>query len=142
MIFYIKNVKLKKFFICYLFFIKYCSCNVKYFDFYYFIDMIQDIVDILVGWYIDFIQKDSLIEFIFNVLIEFYRYWVNDILFFIILLGQFLEDMEVYVEVIYFIFVVDFLFCVCGRKLVYYFFLIFMFVFFLNQIAFVYLRKW
>lgn len=38
MIFYIKNVKLKKFFICYLFFIKYCSCNVEYFDFYYFID--------------------------------------------------------------------------------------------------------
>lgn len=38
MIFYIKNVKLKKFFICYLFFIKFYSCYVERFDFYYFID--------------------------------------------------------------------------------------------------------
>lgn len=38
MIFYIKNVKLKKFFICYFFFIKFYSCYVEYFDFYYFID--------------------------------------------------------------------------------------------------------
>lgn len=37
MIFYIKNVKLKKFFIFYLFFIKFYS-YVERFDFYYFID--------------------------------------------------------------------------------------------------------
>lgn len=58
----------------------------------------RDTVDILVGWHIDSTQKDSLIEFTSNALIEFHRYWVNDISFSTTLLGQFLEDMEAYAE--------------------------------------------
>ncbi|XP_062590366.1 serine/threonine-protein kinase SMG1-like isoform X1 [Saccostrea cucullata] len=58
----------------------------------------RDTVDILVGWHIDSTQKDALIEFTSNALIEFHRYWVNDISFSTTLLGQFLEDMEAYAE--------------------------------------------
>ena len=63
--------------------------------------IVKDTVDILVGWHIDSTQKDSLIEFTSNALIEFHRYWVNDISFSTTLLGQFLEDMEAYAEVTY-----------------------------------------
>ncbi|XP_048758488.2 serine/threonine-protein kinase SMG1-like [Ostrea edulis] len=58
----------------------------------------RDTVDILVGWHIDSTQKESLIEFTSSALIEFHRYWVNDISFSTTLLGQFLEDMEAYAE--------------------------------------------
>ena len=61
----------------------------------------QDTVDILVGWHIDSTQKDSLIDFTSQALITFRQFWVTDLYFTQDLLGQFLEDMEAYAEVIY-----------------------------------------
>ena len=61
---------------------------------------LQDTVDILVGWHIDSTQKDSLIEFTSQALITFRQFWVADLYFTQDLLGQFLEDMEAYAEVI------------------------------------------
>ena len=60
---------------------------------------LQDTVDILVGWHIDATQRDSLIEFTSSALIAFHEFWIADLSFSTTLLGQFLEDMEAYVEV-------------------------------------------
>ena len=59
----------------------------------------QDTVDIMVGWHIDATQKDSVIQFISDTLISFHEFWSADLNFTFQLLGQFLEDMEAYVEV-------------------------------------------
>ena len=61
----------------------------------------QDTVDILVGWHIDSTQKDKVIEHTATALIGFQEFWSADLSFSVTLLGQFLEDMEAYVEVCY-----------------------------------------
>lgn len=58
----------------------------------------QDTVDILVGWHIDVTQRDSLTEYTSEALISFHQFWSADLSFSVNLLGQFLEDMEAYVE--------------------------------------------
>jgi len=59
----------------------------------------QDTVDILVGWHIDSSQKDKVIEYTATALTGFQDFWSADLSFSVTLLGQFLEDMEAYVEV-------------------------------------------
>jgi len=59
----------------------------------------QDTVDILVGWHIDSTQKDKVMEYTATALIGFQEFWSADLSFSVTLLGQFLEDMEAYVEV-------------------------------------------
>ena len=58
-------------------------------------------MDILVGWHIDSTQKDKIIEHTASALIGFQQFWSADLTFSVTLLGQFLEDMEAYVEVDY-----------------------------------------
>lgn len=60
----------------------------------------QDTVDILIGWHIDATQQPSVTEFTSSALIGFQQFWISDINFTSTLLGQFLEDMESYAEVI------------------------------------------
>lgn len=59
-------------------------------------------MDILVGWHIDSSQKDTVIEYAATALIGFHEFWSANLSFSVTLLGQFLEDMEAYVEVINF----------------------------------------
>jgi len=59
----------------------------------------QDTVDILVGWHIDSSQKDKVIDYTATALTGFQDFWSVDLSFSVTLLGQFLEDMEAYVEV-------------------------------------------
>ncbi|XP_052759875.1 serine/threonine-protein kinase SMG1-like [Mya arenaria] len=58
----------------------------------------RDTVDILVGWHIDSSQRDRVIEFTSRALVSFRQFWLADQEFTQELLGQFLEDMEAYVE--------------------------------------------
>lgn len=58
----------------------------------------QDVVDILIAWHIDPSQDNSVIEFISSILVELRPYWLKDMNFTIILLYQFLEDMESYLN--------------------------------------------
>ncbi|KAJ8319497.1 hypothetical protein KUTeg_004588 [Tegillarca granosa] len=59
---------------------------------------VHDTVDILVGWHIDSTQKESLIDFTSKALIDLNKFWLLDLPFSLMLLGQFLEDMEAYAE--------------------------------------------
>lgn len=61
-------------------------------------------MDILIGWHIDASQQQSIIDFTSTALISFQQFWISDINFTITLLGQFLEDMESYAEVMSFLF--------------------------------------
>ena len=60
---------------------------------------LQNTVDILVGWHIDTQQKPSLISYISSALISLREFWVEEMLFSVELLKQFLEDMEAYSNV-------------------------------------------
>ncbi|GAB6021589.1 Serine/threonine-protein kinase smg1 [Chamberlinius hualienensis] len=60
----------------------------------------RDTVDILVGWHIDPSQSEPIITYTSEALISFHQYWVADISFSVTLLGQFLEDMEAYSDVL------------------------------------------
>lgn len=55
----------------------------------------------MIGWHIDASQQQSVIDFTSNALISFQQFWISDINFTVTLLGQFLEDMESYAEVIF-----------------------------------------
>jgi len=68
-------------------------------------------VDILVGWHIDSTQKDKVIEHTATALIGFQEFWSADLSFSVTLLGQFLEDMEAYVEVYCIVFVTSPQYC-------------------------------
>ena len=56
-------------------------------------------MDILVGWHIDTQQKPRLIEYISKSLIQLKDFWVEEMIFSVELLKQFLEDMEAYSNV-------------------------------------------
>ena len=56
-------------------------------------------MDILVGWHIDTQQKSSLISYISISLVSLKEFWVQEIVFSVELLKQFLEDMEAYSNV-------------------------------------------
>lgn len=56
-------------------------------------------MDILVGWHIDTQQKPSLIDYISKSLIQLKDFWVENMMFSVGLLKQFLEDMEAYSNV-------------------------------------------
>ncbi|XP_064867063.1 serine/threonine-protein kinase SMG1-like [Oncorhynchus nerka] len=60
----------------------------------------RDTVDILVGWHIDHTQKQSLTQQVSGWLQSLEQFWVADLTFSTTLLGQFLEDMEAYAEVL------------------------------------------
>jgi PI-3-kinase-related kinase SMG-1 len=53
-----------------------------------------------VGWHIDSTQKDGLVEYTSDALVGFRQFWNADLQFSMTLLGQFLEDMEAYSEVL------------------------------------------
>lgn len=59
-------------------------------------------MDILVGWFIDPSQSERVTQYTRDVLVGFQQYWVNDLNFTTTLLGQFLEDMDAYTEVVTF----------------------------------------
>ena len=59
----------------------------------------QNTVDILVGWHIDTQQKPSLIAYISSSLVSLRDFWVEEMIFSVELLKQFLEDMEAYSNV-------------------------------------------
>ena len=59
----------------------------------------QNTVDILVGWHIDTQQKPSLITYISTSLVSLRDFWVEEMVFSVELLKQFLEDMEAYSNV-------------------------------------------
>ena len=61
--------------------------------------VVQNIVDILVGWHIDIQQDPVLIDYIASALISLHEFWVKDMMFSVDLLKQFLEDMEAYSNV-------------------------------------------
>ncbi len=56
-------------------------------------------VDILVAWHIDKTQTNDVINFTSKVLVDLRGCWLKDIEFTILLLNQFLEDMESYMNV-------------------------------------------
>ena len=60
---------------------------------------LQNTVDILVGWHIDTQQKPSLITYISTSLVSLRDFWVEEMVFSVELLKQFLEDMEAYSNV-------------------------------------------
>ncbi|TKS88123.1 Serine/threonine-protein kinase SMG1 [Collichthys lucidus] len=60
--------------------------------------ILQDTVDILVGWHIDHTQKQSVTQQVSGWLQNLEQFWVADLTFSTTLLGQFLEDMEAYAE--------------------------------------------
>ncbi|TKS92475.1 Serine/threonine-protein kinase SMG1 [Collichthys lucidus] len=60
--------------------------------------VMQDTVDILVGWHIDHTQKQSVTQQVSGWLQNLEQFWVADLTFSTTLLGQFLEDMEAYAE--------------------------------------------
>jgi hypothetical protein len=64
-----------------------------------FFSLVQNIVDILVGWHIDIQQDPVLIDYIASALISLHEFWVKDMMFSVDLLKQFLEDMEAYSNV-------------------------------------------
>lgn len=59
----------------------------------------QDIVDILIGWYIDPEQDADFLDQIDKALVKLQTFWLNDMNFTLTLLSQFLEDAERYVTV-------------------------------------------
>ncbi|KAK0173761.1 hypothetical protein PV328_006909 [Microctonus aethiopoides] len=61
-----------------------------------FSDYFRDVVDILVGWHIDFTQTKSVIAYASRSLQRLHTFWIADIQFTLTLLSQFLEDMEGY----------------------------------------------
>nr|XP_054955764.1 serine/threonine-protein kinase SMG1-like isoform X1 [Pan paniscus]XP_054955766.1 serine/threonine-protein kinase SMG1-like isoform X1 [Pan paniscus] len=63
-----------------------------------FSSVMQDTVDILVGWHRDHTQKPSLMQQVSGWLQSLEPFWVADLAFSTTLLGQFLEDMEAYAE--------------------------------------------
>ena len=63
------------------------------------LSLVQNIVDILVGWHIDIQQDPVLIDYIASALISLHEFWVKDMMFSVDLLKQFLEDMEAYSNV-------------------------------------------
>lgn len=60
---------------------------------------LQNTVDILVGWHIDTQQQSSLINYISSSLVSLRDFWVEEMVFSVELLKQFLEDMEAYSNV-------------------------------------------
>jgi len=54
----------------------------------------QDFVDILIAWHIDCSQPDEIVEFISNTLVKLRPYWLRDLNFTLMLLMQFVEDIE------------------------------------------------
>jgi hypothetical protein len=62
------------------------------------VKILQDIVDILIGWHVDPNQPDDVIKIAAYGLRELHQYWILEFPFTIGLLSQFLEDMEAYKE--------------------------------------------
>uniref|UniRef100_T1KSW0 non-specific serine/threonine protein kinase n=2 Tax=Tetranychus urticae TaxID=32264 RepID=T1KSW0_TETUR len=56
----------------------------------------RDIVDILIGWHLDSSQSPAISSNLAKAFISFNSFWVNDFEFSLDLLGQFLEDFEVF----------------------------------------------
>ncbi|XP_063980993.1 serine/threonine-protein kinase SMG1 [Diachasmimorpha longicaudata] len=63
-----------------------------------FSDHFRDAVDILVGWHIDFTQPKSVVTYASRSLQRLHNFWIADLQFTLMLLSQFLEDMESYDE--------------------------------------------
>ncbi|XP_011302537.1 serine/threonine-protein kinase SMG1 isoform X2 [Fopius arisanus] len=63
-----------------------------------FSDHFRDAVDILVGWHIDFTQPKSVTAYASQSLQRLHDFWIADLQFTLMLLSQFLEDMESYDE--------------------------------------------
>ncbi|XP_015127883.1 serine/threonine-protein kinase SMG1 [Diachasma alloeum] len=63
-----------------------------------FSDHFRDAVDILVGWHIDFTQPKSVVAYASRSLQRLHDFWIADLQFTLMLLSQFLEDMESYDE--------------------------------------------
>ena len=59
----------------------------------------KDVVDILVAWHIDRTQSTDVINYTSKVLVDLRACWLKDIEFTILLLNQFLEDLESYMNV-------------------------------------------
>lgn len=72
-------------------------CILKWFLILFF----KDIVDILIGWYIDPEQDAEFLDQIDKALVKLQNFWLNDMNFTLTLLSQFLEDAERYVTVFY-----------------------------------------
>lgn len=63
-----------------------------------FTDHFHDTVDILVGWHIDYTQQKSIVAYASRCLQKLRSFWIADLQFTVMLLSQFLEDMESYDE--------------------------------------------
>lgn len=72
-----------------LYFIQYIS----------YIFLLQDIVDILVGWHIDHHQSPEVMKYVSMALRSFSQLWLANVPIAATLLSQFVEDMEDYCEV-------------------------------------------
>ncbi len=71
-----------------------CLVFIHYFEF-----IIQDIIDITVGWYIDIEQTTQVFDKCESTIKALRPFWINAIPFGIQLLRQFLDDAVGYVEV-------------------------------------------
>ncbi|XP_074602353.1 serine/threonine-protein kinase Smg1 [Brevipalpus obovatus] len=56
----------------------------------------RDIVDILIGWHLDSSQPPVVAQYLAGAFTSFSNFWINDFDFTLDLLGQFLEDFEVF----------------------------------------------
>ncbi|VDP08507.1 unnamed protein product [Soboliphyme baturini] len=57
-----------------------------------------DVVDIVIGWYLDTSLEKEYTASYENALMKLQYFWLNDMQFTLMLLSQFLEDAEAYVE--------------------------------------------
>ncbi|GFO31315.1 serine/threonine-protein kinase smg1, partial [Plakobranchus ocellatus] len=55
-----------------------------------------DVVDTVIGWLIDVTSSSQLVEHLCDALVQLHPFWISDIQFSFMMLGQFTEDLEMF----------------------------------------------